>query len=44
MAEFKTTAQGLLALRDWLKAQRVSHVSMEVSGVYWKPPWAINAR
>jgi transposase len=41
MAEFKTTVQGLLALRDWLKAHRASQVAMEASGVYWKPPWAI---
>jgi transposase len=41
LAEFKTTVQGLLALRDWLKAHRVTQVAMEASGVYWKPPWAI---
>src|SRR5438128_9362022 len=32
---------GLLALRDWLKAQRVTQVAMEATGVYWKPVWAI---
>ena len=41
IAEFKTTVQGLLALRDWLHAHGVTHVVMEASGVYWKPPWAI---
>ncbi len=41
VAEFKTTVQGLLALRDWLKAFGVTQVAMEASGVYWKPPWAI---
>ena len=41
LAEFKTTVQGLLALRDWLKAHGVTQVAMEASGVYWKPPWAI---
>ena len=41
VAEFKTTVQGLLALRDWLKALAVTHVAMEATGVYWKPPWAI---
>src|SRR6266699_3238980 len=41
VAEFKTTVQGLLALRDWLKALGVTQVAMEASGVYWKPPWAI---
>jgi transposase len=41
VAEFKTTVQGLLALRDWLKAHGATQVAMEASGVYWKPPWAI---
>ena len=41
IVEFKTTVQGLLALRDWLHAHGVTHVVMEASGVYWKPPWAI---
>jgi transposase len=41
IAEFKTTVQGLLALRDWLHAHGVTHVVMEASGVYWKPPWAM---
>src|SRR5437868_3467111 len=41
VAEFKTTVQGLLALRDWLKAYGATQVAMEASGVYWKPPWAI---
>jgi hypothetical protein len=37
VAEFQTTVRGLLALRDWLKAHRVSQVAMEATGVYWKP-------
>jgi transposase len=41
VAEFKTTVQGLLALRDWLTAHGVTHVAMEATGVYWKPVWAI---
>src|SRR3954470_19359918 len=41
VAEFGTTVRGLLGLRDWLQAQGVTHVAMEASGVYWKPPWAI---
>jgi transposase len=41
MAEFQTTVRGLLALRDWLKAHRVTQVAMEATGVYWKPVWAI---
>jgi transposase len=41
VAEFQTTVRGLLTLRDWLKAQRVTQVAMEATGVYWKPVWAI---
>jgi transposase len=41
VAEFKSTVQGLLALRDWLEAHRVGQVVMEATGVYWKPVWAI---
>lgn len=28
-------------LRDWLVAERVTHVAMESTGVYWKPIWNI---
>ncbi len=31
--EFKTTVRGLLVLRDWLKAHRVTQVTMEATGV-----------
>ena len=41
IAEFLTTVRGLLSLRDWLKAHRVTQVAMEATGVYWKPVWAI---
>jgi transposase len=41
LAEFQTTVRGLLALRDWLAAHRVSQVVMEATGVYWKPVWHI---
>ncbi len=41
IAEFQTTVAGLLALRDWLAAHRVEQVTMEATGVYWKPVWAI---
>jgi len=41
IAEFQTTVRGLLSLRDWLKAHRVTQVAMEATGVYWKPVWAI---
>ncbi|MCA1700560.1 MAG: transposase [Actinobacteria bacterium] len=39
--EFKTTVRGLLVLRDWLKAHRVTQVTMEATGVYWKPCWHV---
>ncbi len=41
LAKFSTTVRGLLALRDWLAAHRVSQVVMEATGVYWKPVWHI---
>ena len=34
---FRTTAEGLVVLRDWLAAHGVSHVALESTGVYWKP-------
>ena len=34
---FGTTTPDLLALRDWLKGQGITHVAMESTGVYWKP-------
>ena len=34
---FATTTPALLTLRDWLLAQGVTPVSMESTGVYWKP-------
>jgi transposase len=39
--EFSTTVGGLLVLRDWLAAHRVTQVAMEATSVYWKPVWAI---
>jgi transposase len=41
IAEFPTTVTGLLTLRDWLAAHGVTQVTMEATGVYWKPVWAI---
>ena len=41
VAEFQTTVAGLLTLRDWLEAHAVTQVTMEATGVYWKPVWAI---
>jgi transposase len=41
IAEFRTTVRGLLVMRDWLKAHRVTQVTMEATGVYWKPVWHV---
>ena len=41
LAEFTTTVAGLLTLRDWLSAHQVTQVTMEATGVYWKPVWAV---
>lgn len=38
---FATTTSGLLALADWLSSQQVSHVSIESTGVYWRPVFNI---
>nr|WP_294512185.1 IS110 family transposase [uncultured Rhodopila sp.] len=34
---FGTMTRDLEALRDWLTAERVTHVGMESTGVYWRP-------
>jgi transposase len=41
LAEFSTTVAGLMALRDWLAAHRVTHVALEATGVYWQPVWHV---
>jgi transposase len=41
LAGFQTTVRGLVALRDWLEAHRVTHVAMEATGVYWQPVWHV---
>ena len=41
VAEFPTTVAGLLTCRDWLAAHGVTQVTMEATGVYWKPVWAV---
>ena len=38
---FRTMTGDLLALADWLKEHRVTHVAMESTGVYWKPVYNI---
>ncbi len=37
--EFATHWKALGHLRLWLFAQKVTHVAMESTGVYWKPVW-----
>ena len=38
---FKTTTTELLALSEWLAAEKCTHIAMEATGVYWKPVWHI---
>ncbi len=38
---FGTMTHDLEALRDWLLSERVTHVAMESTGVYWKPIWNV---
>ena len=37
--EFATHQKALAALGHWLSSQKVTHVVMESTGVYWKPVW-----
>lgn len=37
--EFETHLKALLQLKMWLVSQKVTHVAMESTGVYWKPVW-----
>jgi hypothetical protein len=38
---FGTMTRDLEALRDWLKAEGVTHVGMESTGIYWRPVYAV---
>jgi transposase len=38
---FGTTTRELLRLEEWLRANEVTHVAMESTGVYWKPVWHV---
>lgn len=38
---FGTMTDDLLALSDWLRAEQVTHIAMESTGVLWKPVWNI---
>ncbi len=53
--EFGTVTSSLIELKDWLLENRITHVVMESTGVYWKPVyhvlepsgitvWIVNAR
>ena len=39
--EFGTTTQELEALKNWLHQNKITHVAMESTGVYWKPVFNI---
>lgn len=38
---YETMTRNLLALRDWLIGEGVTHVAMESTGVFWKPIYNI---
>jgi transposase len=38
---FQTVTKDLVALRDWLKSKKVTHVAMESTGVYWMPVYNV---
>lgn len=38
---FDTTTGELRRLREWLRANRITHAAMESTGVYWKPVFNI---
>src|SRR4051812_39583139 len=38
---FPTTTAHLLRMRDWLGDLGVTHVAMESTGVYWRPPFNV---
>jgi transposase len=38
---FATFEASLRDLRDWLRAEGVTEVAMEATGVYWKPVWYV---
>src|SRR5512144_501733 len=38
---FATFTGQLLLLRDWLRAEGVTQVAMEATGVYWRPVWHV---
>ncbi|MBK6263906.1 IS110 family transposase [Marivirga sp. S37H4] len=39
--EFDSYTSSLTELRDWCKTEKVTHIAMESTGVYWKPVFNI---
>ncbi|MDL2262671.1 IS110 family transposase [Bacteroidales bacterium OttesenSCG-928-I21] len=39
--EFEAYTSSLISLREWCKAECVTHIAMESTGVYWKPVFNI---
>lgn len=39
--EFGTFTASLRRLREWLVGEKVTHVALEATGVYWKPVWHV---
>lgn len=35
--EYETFTSSLTELREWCKAEGVTHIAMESTGIYWKP-------
>ena len=38
---FASTTGELMGLSEWLSSEKVTHIGMEATGVYWKPVWHI---
>ncbi|MET0487929.1 MAG: IS110 family transposase [Candidatus Rokuibacteriota bacterium] len=38
---FRTTTRELLAFREWLHSQGVTHVALEGTGIYWRPVYEV---
>ena len=38
---FTAFTSSLIDLRDWFKSEGVTHISMESTGIYWKPLFKI---
>ena len=38
---FNSFTESIEQMRDWLKAEKITHIAMESTGVYWKPLYNI---